>query len=357
MAVTDYLRGAGTQADPYVIHNSVALSEFLTNGYKSSLYFEVVANINLASTFSFKSAPNFTLNLNGYSVSGFTLNKSIWNGVIERYPANIKITNGTFRFTTNATRWAETVSDYEMATIKTILIDVVFDAGKSLSDYGGYSGLYSATRTFFRYPVLGATSFTKTDCYCIGVMAGVTDTSSTPFLPSAYLALMAKPEIWLLDGVTHPKTIASGRTDLTQKYAIKGKTLVGGTGKKRVISVFVAAYMNLLKKQLTDSNGNYVVDIGDVYDPVVVMHHDDYGYPFSANKAYALGDSIHPKLPNGYAYDCTTAGVSASIEPQTWPTSGSMTTGSAIFTPRPIYKPESQLVQPVKIDLLTGQPV
>ena len=49
----DYLRGSGTRADPYVIHNEGAWEKFMSYslyganaGHRLAKYFEVVANID-----------------------------------------------------------------------------------------------------------------------------------------------------------------------------------------------------------------------------------------------------------------------------------------------------------------------
>lgn len=40
---------------------------------------------------------------------------------------------------------------------------------------------------------------------------------------------------------------------------------------------------------------------------------------WAATTAYALGDRVQPVTPNGFVYECTTAGTSGGSEP-TWPT-------------------------------------
>lgn len=50
---------------------------------------------------------------------------------------------------------------------------------------------------------------------------------------------------------------------------------------------------------------------------------------------YDSGDYVRPSLPNGYEYECTTAGQTGSKEPR-WPRTvgGTVTDGSAIWTAR-----------------------
>jgi hypothetical protein len=50
--------------------------------------------------------------------------------------------------------------------------------------------------------------------------------------------------------------------------------------------------------------------------------------------AYSLGDSVIPTTPNGYRYECTTAGTSHATTEPTWPTSISSTVadGTVVWT-------------------------
>lgn len=49
---------------------------------------------------------------------------------------------------------------------------------------------------------------------------------------------------------------------------------------------------------------------------------------WAGGRTYAVGDSVYA---NGKNYDCTTAGTSAGTAP-TWPTSGTVTDGTAVWT-------------------------
>jgi len=133
---------------------------------------------------------------------------------------------------------------------------------------------------------------------------------------------------------------------------------VGGVAKSRIVGGHSPVDFHLFAKVTSDpDDGSYLLNCGWYTDHVAVVHRDDYGKLFVASKAYVLGDRIHPATPNGYAYECTSAGTSDSAAPTDWPTTGTMTSGTAIFTPVPIYAPQTMLVVPVLYNLLTGEPV
>lgn len=371
MAVTDYLRGTGTAADPYLIHNLAAWDAFLSNTtpcFTTSATFEVVSDIDCGG----KTYPSrtdevkATLKGNGHTISNFTCANTLWHCAMGSYSGrliNIHISarwgtfgsfgasnGGGFREITNVKLTVVSGAPFQYSDVMTgknsaaYVNNLVIDVVSGLPFYMDRTAMHASVYLIFH-----------TDTYPSGYSGATKLAGSNISNPINYPTLDSA--MWLKDGIATPALISNGRADLTQKFAIKGKTSVGGVGKKRVVSIFIAAYMGFVKRQNTDGFGNFLIDIGDIYDPVVVVHYDDYGSPFEASKSYVLGDVIHPKVPNGFAYDCTKAGISGTDDPTSWPTSGGLATGAAIFTPRPIYKPESHLVQPVKIDLLTGQPV
>ena len=61
-------------------------------------------------------------------------------------------------------------------------------------------------------------------------------------------------------------------------------------------------------------------------DPVILVKRR-----WQASTAYALGDKRIPTSPNGSYYQCTTAGSSGAAEP-TWPASGTVSDGTAVWT-------------------------
>lgn len=78
---------------------------------------------------------------------------------------------------------------------------------------------------------------------------------------------------------------------------------------------------------------------------------------FVPSVAYTLGQQCQPTTPNGYVYECTTAGT-ASTEP-TWPLTlgSSITSGSAIFIcKRPKHAITEITLALASVDLATNTP-
>jgi hypothetical protein len=91
----------------------------------------------------------------------------------------------------------------------------------------------------------------------------------------------------------------------------------------------------------TITSSPYTLEL-QTLEPVLVTMLPDYGTRWAASTAYALNDKVFPSDPatSPYYYECTTAGTSDASEP-TWPTSGTVNDGTAVWT----YV--EQMVQPI----------
>lgn len=367
MAVTDYLRGAGTSADPYIIHNVAAWTQFFNVDKNSGKYFEVIADIDCSGAI-LSGVAGFAgeLNGNGHKVYGFSSPSTDWfSGLSSTYKKLKKIyisagyTGKSYPLSSGASTKYMDMEDVRL-DFTTLSSGWMFYALNSdpLIKMENVVITYYGTRQLARF----ASSNDLTHCYIIApntsgfnISGPIRLSPEEAINPSSYPTL---GDAWIIDAVSIPYLYPNGRQDLTTKYAIKGSTKIGGISKKRKIALLTSAYLGLLKKIDTADDGTYLIDMGDIYDPVYVMHYDDYGFPLFASTAYAIGAYIHPKTPNGYRYKCTTAGTSgASLPAEPWPTSSNLTSGTAIFSPEPVYKTETFLVSPHLYDFLTGQPV
>ena len=364
-----YLRGTGTQADPYVIHDASAVQQFFSltePNFTTNAYFSVVADID-CSSFQLTAPANpaataWRANLNG---SGHRVYKLYFSG--SRFCNNSgllgSIENLHLHFSICASeRFVYSYSEYNVfGLLKNCII--MCDSGFFMYAPQQYKYATNVISNQTQYPIGGGAISTST--YLVNpsgktltqtFTGGVVLSGNDCYNPEKYPTLSLSN--WVIDAVSLPRLIPNGRADLTTKYAIKGSTKVAGVSKKRKVAVMTAAYFGVLKNTYTDDNGNYLFDMVDAYDPVYVMHYDDYGFPLAINTAYVIGSYIHPKTPNGYRYKCTTAGNSgAELPVEPWPISANLTAGTAIFSPEPVYKTETFLVSPHLYDFLTGQPV
>lgn len=367
MAVTDYLRGDGSQANPYIIHNAAAWAQFFCTDLPKGYFFEVVADIDCGGVSLVKSADNFsgTLNGNGHKVFNFSSKSGFWFSS-KSYEVNCQVNDLWVQASCNsgsAVFWHQ--PGYRITRTKNCRFDITTNSSTYMfwqlagSTYieNSIFNLYGQAPTFSSSPGSApATMYAiMDDAAKINATGCVALSRSLAINPTKYPTLdYAK---WLLDGFNIPSLIPQGRSDLTKAYAVKGQTKVGGFAAKRSYIAMSAAYLSVIKSGKTQANGEYLINLNDYYDPLLVCHYDDYGYPFQPSVSKSLGDRVHPPVPNGYVYECTTAGVTATSAPISWPTTGTLTSGSAIFTAKPIYKPETMLVVPQLIDLLTGLPV
>lgn len=357
MAVTDYLGGDGSQNSKYIIHNASALREFLSVGILNGKYGTIVADIDMS----------------GIDVGSAT---NEWSGHL--YGNGYKIKN-----------LSKPIPQYYVVKLSGSINNVWFLSFSVGSTGGGFGDLsygsfndclfqqcnmyfYNARNSFNRCLALGCATFVSaggsqsisvTNSYAVVDVGGSASaapagfsklTSGNIYLSSNYVGFGSA---WVMDSASPPRLAKIDVTDLTRAYCVVGTTRVGGLPKQRRVSAHspVDYYMAASKK--SDANGKYIINVGYYTDHVLIIHSDEYGVKFTKSKAYVIGDVIHPSAPNGYRYICTTAGTSAATYPTAWPTSGTLTTGSAIFTPAPVYKPETMLVVPVLIDLVTGLPV
>lgn len=348
-----YLRGSGQQADPYIIHNAAALKYWFENNQSASDYSVVVNNIDMFGvTINIPHNTQLRRNLDGY---GFTI-------------FNLNISGGPYCY--HRTTWKRLRFKQLFATCslllgynnsESIMTDIIFDGIDVQDDYGIY-GTY--TRVIFSNLANAMVSsqipqsgFLIDSGYSLSKFTDLRGLSNK-YDSSNYPGINALPGLWLLDGSSAPRLIPQPVTFFTQAYVVKGVTKVAGQSKSRRCRAHAVVDFNEIANVVSASDGTYLLNCGYYDDQVYVTHSDDYGRKLMVSKAYSLGEYVHPTTPNGYRYKCTTAGTSAATQPpEPWPTSSNLVSGTAIFTPEPVYKAETFLVVPKLYDFITGQPV
>lgn len=370
----DYLRGSGTQTDPYVIHNEGAWEKFLsyslygTNaGHRLSKYFEVVANINCGGKTYFMGGNsgiwNAYLNMNGHTVRNFTLDGSNGSNAITN------MNQGYIKF--GVIDFSMTSKSHDLCDILNIdLVNVcvIIRVGKIIS-YGcriqkekttNCVFINSSGSELFSYSnneaVENSSVYYVTNS-TLGIGLGNRIALAESTYPKNYPALPTTH--WIMDGVSWPTTIPDGRNDLTTGYAVKGVTRVGNSRKSRNITILSGAYRRPIWEGKSDEEGKFFAPLYDYYDAIIPLIFDDYGYPLKKDASYIIGDVIHPSTPNGYRYICEQAGISGQTLPaEPWSVEVLLTTGTAKFRPYPVYEPKCLgPMYPAKVNLITGEKV
>lgn len=346
-----FFSGKGTLGSPYGIHTAAAFKYWFEVAGRTASHAMLVADIDMSGVPVTAPGGQFLGNING-------------NG---RGVYNLSLGGSTTYFRNSIFN----ISFHSM--VCEWFFFAGFDPSTSfLSDCGFYdceipSGSFALTSNRVVVSQLSITDsgfivndMSTTNCYVVDGAVSIpkfTDLRSNvnPYAKSNFLGF--SDTVWLFDEVSPPRLLKKDITSITQGYCVKGTTKVGGRAASRICRSHGSLDMNMVDKTKSDANGNYLLKCGPYSDHVFVTHADDYGNKFTASKSYALGDVIHPTMPNGYRYICTKAGKSAATGPTNWPTAGTLTSGSAIFTAQPVYKPEMFIAVPVLIDLLTGLPV
>lgn len=351
MAVSDYLKGAGSVGDPYVIHNLAAAIQFFSvDIFRSGVFADLVVDLDLsASTFNQSASTRATLNGNGYTLTG-----------LRHFQDNYQA--ATFKkLTLVGVNWLNTFGQQGSEYIN--FEDVAFS--------GGTLACYSSRMNFTRC-IMSGVSWKYMDAYQWGVVncftlpplgapnpPGFTDLRSVadPFNPTRYPNFALS--LWAIDGASAPRLLKQNVASLVQGYLVKGVVKVGGIAKSRFVRALSLVDFARINDGVAAADGSFSLKCGYYTDVVMVATYEPYGQLLVTSKAYALGDIIHPAAPNGFRYQCTKAGNSgASLPAEPWSTTAALTVGAAIFTPNPVYQPQLHgPIKPVLCNLITGLPV
>jgi hypothetical protein len=341
-----YVKGKGTSDEPFVINNEAGIIQMLTTDLSKGLYFVLACNVTMLTSVARTEGwpvSKFILDALGHEliIKGATLYNYYFfrsanpgDVTIKNCKLTVNISNGSL---TSGTIKLDNCLINEIASIhaaSTVSVNCISWANHA--------------------PATGSSN-----SFSVGIsIAGLTrlDTLPDPYNKSLFSAF--DKSVWAVDGNSYPRLIPRTIPYITQFWAVKGIVKIGGIPAKRRISAHHPVDFYLISE--TESNevdGTYLIDCGGYTDHVYVIHSEKYGDKFSANKAYAIGDVIHPTPPNGYRYICGIAGVSASSAPTDWPINTALISGGASFDPQPVYSPYAHMVTPVLYDSVTGLPV
>jgi len=347
-----YLKGSGTQADPWVIHDAGALKYWFEIGNKVAGYAVLACDIDMAGVAVTTPYDNsWICNLDGYghrimslAVGGsLSYQKATWQRIM---------------FVSLSSTWP-LLQGWNNTYSK--IIDCMFD-GLSLPAHTSY---IAYTRCVARN-VTNAISnnYVSTSCFTVdgsNKFSNFTDLRNDPdkYNPSKYPSLVALPELWSLDGASAPRLLAQDVAALIHEFQVHGITTIDNIPASRRVRAHAPTDFYQITQAMSGEDGSFQLNCGYYQDSVFVSASDDYGSQIKASTAYALNAVVHPDTPNGYRYVCTQAGTTdASLPAEPWDTEATLVSGTAQFAPLKVNQPIIHgPIKPVLIDLLTGEPV
>lgn len=152
-------------------------------------------------------------------------------------------------------------------------------------------------------------------------------------------------DIWSFDGTAteerHMWSLIPQPYDGLPVTQLTGVTTVDGVPKQRSILVTCGANQMIIKKTISDEiDGSYLIDITPLLSDITMMIYDEMGSVLVDDLVVSVGDMIHPAVPNGKRYRCTTAGNVGTDVPDTIDASlTEVTINTAVFEALPVHKP------------------
>lgn len=373
---TTFTQGAGTVENPYLISTNKQAAEFF-NRMEEGIYAKLTKSVDLAGLpHKIGLYQKSTLEGDGFAVSnyghtasvlkdtglffgsnnyseqspGYVANTAFLNVIanaatyLYRNTGQVRMINCLIEFadrtasTTKTLRSQGDGPDYDSQAGMDMCV-VIAGAYLYITEYGNDYWLNS--RSYFL-------SEKQPTGHTIGLAKVVTpaDINTEPYskLTSPY---------WEIDGANKPRLIRQGSL-----YLFAGKTLVDNVPVSRDVHllnvdplrIYAGQYRN--KKIVSNSAGDFAFYTASDA-PMTVLVQDHPGYPVYLNTEYALNYLLRPSTPNGFRYRCIKAGNSGGVQPPTsWPTTASITIGTAIFQPEKLA--ESVCYGPVTPKLVSG---
>lgn len=352
-----FLGGNGTSTNPYIIHNADALLALIgdahSDGSATYKYFELVSDIDLTYLGSLQGKyTNITWSCiygNGHTITFPPLASSktmLTGGGSQIYNLNT-VLNGTDGTGVN------TRGPYTRSTLTNCMFSGAFaDIYLGNFDIGAHAlinCLFNVNGSPNRRLSTTTVSSSTTSYYIEGSAPITDDLSDGLVLTVNSLNAASYPNLsdehWdKIDGsLPQLKIKPYGGQPVTR---VAGYTKIDGVPVKRRVTVQDSNGGKVAQGYSDETTGAFDLQTSPHKAGLVVIVDDVIGNELVASKAYNLGDTVHPADYAGIAYVCTTAGTTAATLPTSYPDSGTITIGSAVFTAKPIHKP--QIAAPVK---------
>lgn len=373
---TTFTQGAGTLASPYLISTNEQAAEFF-NRMEEGIYAKLTKSVDLAGLpHKIGLYQKSTLEGEGFAVSNYGHTASVltdtglffgsnnYNETSPGYVANTAFLNV---IADAATYLYRNKGQVRMINCLVQFADRTLSSAKTLSSQGdgpdndaqaGMDMCVVIAGAFLYINDISAAYWLKSSSYFL--------TERQPTGHSIPLAKVVTPSTinkepystltspyWDIDGTNKPKLVRQGSF-----YLFAGKTLVDNAPVCRDVhllnvdpqQIYAGQYKN--KKIVSNSAGDFAFYTASDA-PMTVLVQDHPGYPVYLNTEYSLNYLLRPSTPNGFRYRCIKAGNSGGVQPPTsWPTTTSITIGTAIFQPEKLA--ESVCYGPVTPKLVAG---
>jgi len=128
--------------------------------------------------------------------------------------------------------------------------------------------------------------------------------------------------------------------DGTGQARIAGTVQIDGTAARRDVLVISddPSGRQVVGESQSQTDGSFDITFAGWTGPVIALALDTYGQAWRAETTLTAGAVIHPNAPNGYVYDVTVGGTTGTNEPS-WPTDGTVQSGSVTLQARPFHRP------------------
>ena len=373
---TTFTQGVGTLASPYLISTNEQAAEFF-NRMEEGIYARLTKSVDLAGLpHKIGLYQKSTLEGDGFSVSNYGHTASVLtdtglffgsNNYSEQSPGYVANTAFLNVIADAATYLYRNRGQVRMINCLVQFADRTPGTAKTLSSQGDgpdsdaqagmdmcvvIAGAYLYINDISGQHWLKASSYILTERQPTGHSIPIAKAVTPSNINTEQYANLTGL-YWEFDSANKPKLIRQGSF-----YLFAGKTLVDNAPVSRDVHLlnvdplrlYAGQYRN--KKIVSNSAGDFAFYTASDA-PMTVLVQDHPGYPVYLNTEYALNYLLRPSTPNGFRYRCIKAGNSGGVQPPTsWPTTASITIGTAIFQPEKLA--ESVCYGPVTPKLVSG---
>lgn len=238
--------GSGTQADPYLLVNLADVDAFVKTKVDSGQWFALTADLDVsASIINIYgwSSKSWKFNLDGRGFKLFLKVNYYFGGIYDSILKNVHlrvVTTHSYLFSSNPTGTIilnNAIIEFPNATPATTRIAV-----------SGGNGFVMESTTYFGVKA-GSVSIYKVGNATPNTINVNSFADGNPYNKDNYVGL--NELYWIFDGVSLPRPRPQATADLTNRYAVKGQSKVGGNGRQRNLAAFTE---NGLRYKVQDTN-------------------------------------------------------------------------------------------------------